>query len=95
MQRELATRFSRLTLIKGTNVKGIYDADPNKNINAKFLSSLTYDYALKNNIKVMDAAAFAICRDNNIKLLVLNMNEPGNLYKALVSGENIGSEVCN
>ena len=90
-----AAEINAECIIKGTNVKGIYDADPNKNINAKFLSSLTYDYALKNNIKVMDAAAFAICRDNNIKLLVLNMNEPGNLYKALVSGENIGSEVCN
>ena len=90
-----AAEINAECIIKGTNVKGIYDADPNKNINAKFLSSLTYDYALKNNIKVMDAAAFAICRDNNIKLLVLNMNEPGNLYKALVSGESIGSEVCN
>ena len=90
-----AAEINAECIIKGTNVKGIYDADPNKNINAKFLSSLTYDYALKNNIKVMDAAAFAICRDNNIKLLVLNMNEPGNLYKALVNGESIGSEVCN
>ena len=90
-----AAEINAECIIKGTNVEGIYDADPNKNINAKFLSSLTYDYALKNNIKVMDAAAFAICRDNNIKLLVLNMNEPGNLYKALVNGENIGSEVCN
>ena len=90
-----AAEINAECIIKGTNVKGIYDADPNKNINAKFLSSLTYEYALKNNIKVMDAAAFAICRDNNIKLLVLNMNESGNLYKALVSGESIGSEVCN
>ena len=90
-----AAEINAECIIKGTNVKGIYDADPNKNINAKFLASLTYDYALQNNIKVMDAAAFSICRDNKIKLLVLNMNEPGNLYKALVLGESIGSEVCN
>lgn len=88
-----AAEINAECIIKGTNVKGIYDSDPNKNKDAKFLASLTYSYALQNNIKVMDASAFSICRDNKIKLLVLNMNEPGNLVKALVHDENIGSEV--
>ncbi len=60
-------------MIKGTKVDGIYDSDPNKNPDAKFLPVITYSDALKNNIQVMDAAAFAICRDNKIPVIVMNI----------------------
>ena len=60
-------------MIKGTKVDGIYDSDPVKNPNAKFIPFMTYSDALKNNINVMDAAAFAICRDNKIPVIVTNI----------------------
>lgn len=80
-------------IIKGTKVDGIYDSDPNLNNDAKFLPELTYTYALENNIQIMDAAAFSLCRDNKIPVLILNMQKAGNLAKALINNEKIGSLV--
>ena len=62
-------------LIKGTKVNGIYDKDPAKFKDAKFLPELTFSEALKNNIQVMDSAAFAICRDNKIPVWVMNIQD--------------------
>lgn len=80
-------------VVKGTNVDGIYDSNPKNNVNAKFLSDLTYTDALKNNINVMDAAAFSLCRDNKIPVLVLNMQKAGNLADLLIHDKKIGSVV--
>ncbi len=77
---------------KATNVDGVYDKDPNKFDDAVKFDVLTQDDILEKNLKVMDATAAALCRDNNIPTLVFNLNEPENIIRA-VNGENIGTIV--
>lgn len=70
-------------LFKGTSVDGVYDADPNKVENATRYETLSYNRVLSDNLKVMDAAAVALCRDNEIPIVVFNIREQGNLAKVL------------
>ena len=70
-------------LFKGTSVDGVYDSDPKKNANAKRYDSVTYDKVLADNLKVMDASAVALCRDNNIPIVVFSIREKGNLARVL------------
>jgi uridylate kinase len=70
-------------LFKGTSVDGVYDADPKKVSGAKRYETVTYDTVLSDNLKVMDASAIALCRDNNIPIVVFNIREPGNLAEVL------------
>jgi uridylate kinase len=78
--------------MKATNVDGIYDKDPNKHKDAVRYETITYTEAINRQLKVMDTSAFALCRENNIPILVFNMNVPGNLVKA-ARGEKIGTLV--
>lgn len=64
-------------LLKGTQVDGVYDADPKKVKNAKRYESLTFQEVLSGNLKVMDAAAIALARDNNVPILVFSIHNPG------------------
>jgi len=73
-------------LIKATKVNGIYDKDPNKFKNAKKLDRLSYNKALKDNIKVMDDTSIALARENNMPIIVCNMFEKGNLL-AIINGD--------
>ena len=70
-------------LFKGTSVDGIYDADPKKKQGAKRYDELTFNRVLADDLKVMDAAAVALCRDNNIPIVVFNVRQPGNLAEVL------------
>ena len=70
-------------LLKGTSVDGVYDADPKKVSNAKRYETLSYDRVLSDNLKVMDASAVALCRDNNIPIVVFSIREQGNILKVL------------
>jgi uridylate kinase len=70
-------------LLKGTSVDGVYDADPKKVKNAKRYDTLSYDRVLADNLKVMDASAVSLCRDNNIPIVVFSIREPGNILKVL------------
>jgi uridylate kinase len=70
-------------LLKGTSVDGVYTADPKKDANATRYEHVTFDRVLSDNLKVMDAAAIALCRDNNIPIIVFNIRELGNLKKIL------------
>ncbi len=70
-------------LFKGTSVDGVYDADPKKVKSAKRYETLTYDTVLAKNLKVMDASAVALCRDNKIPIVVFSIREQGNLAKVL------------
>lgn len=79
-------------LLKGTKVDGIYTADPRKDPSAKHLPTVTYDRVLRDNLNVMDAAAIAICRDNNTPVVVYDLSKPGNTLR-LVQGETIGTRV--
>jgi uridylate kinase len=73
-------------LFKGTSVDGVYDADPKTNPSAKRYDTVTYDRVLADNLRVMDASAVALCRDNDIPIIVFNIREQGNLVRVL-SGE--------
>ncbi|MCJ2177018.1 UMP kinase [Novosphingobium album (ex Hu et al. 2023)] len=71
-------------LLKGTSVDGVYDSDPKTNPDAKRYESVDYDTVLADNLKVMDASAVALCRDNSIPIVVFSIREKGNLAKVLV-----------
>ncbi|MBY4636109.1 UMP kinase [Sphingopyxis sp. XHP0097] len=79
-------------LLKGTSVDGVYNADPKKDPNAVRYDTLSYDRVLADNLKVMDASAVALCRDNNIPIVVFNIREPGNLARVL-AGEGVATVV--
>jgi len=70
-------------LLKGTSVDGVYDADPKKVPSATRYETLSYDRVLSDNLKVMDASAVALCRDNNIPIIVFSIREQGNILKVL------------
>ena len=81
-------------LFKGTSVDGVYDSDPKKNPQAKRYDSVTYDKVLADNLRVMDASAVALCRDNNIPIVVFSIREKGNLTRVL-AGEGVQTIVQN
>lgn len=77
-------------LLKGTKVDGVYDKDPVTNPDAVRYSSLSYDDAIEQNLKVMDLSAIALCRENKIPIVVFNFKEPGHLLR-IVKGDPIGT----
>ena len=79
-------------LLKATKVDGIYEADPKKVPEAKRYESLTYDEVIARNLQVMDTAAFALCRDQNLPLRIYDMMQPGALMRIL-RGESLGTLV--
>ena len=81
-------------LLKGTRVDGVYTADPEKDPSATRYETLTFEKALAENFRVMDQTAFAMCRENNMPIVVFDMNKRGNLLK-LVKGEKIGTVLSN
>jgi uridylate kinase len=70
-------------LLKGTSVDGVYDADPKTNPQARRYDMVDYDTVLADNLKVMDASAVALCRDNEIPIVVFSIRERGNLARVL------------
>ncbi|NLM70940.1 MAG: UMP kinase, partial [Synergistaceae bacterium] len=80
-------------LLKATKVDGIYSADPNKHPEAVLLHRLTYMEALRRRIEVMDAAAFSLCMENSIPIVVMNILQKGNLKEFLISDKDIGTVV--
>ncbi|WP_394269291.1 UMP kinase [Qipengyuania sp.] len=70
-------------LLKGTSVDGVYDSDPKHNPQARRFDTVTYDRVLADNLKVMDATAVALCRDNDIPIVVFSIREKGNLARVL------------
>jgi uridylate kinase len=89
-----AAEIGAQAIVKATNVEGVYDCDPRTNPDAKLLTRLSYMDALKMGLKVMDATAISLSMENGIPLLVLNMQTPGNLMRA-VMGEAIGSTITS
>ena len=82
-------------LFKGTSVDGVYDADPKLVPTAKRYRNRGLRHrVLAQNLKVMDASAIALCRDNNIPIVVFNIREPGNLA-AVLRGEGVSTVVQN
>jgi len=81
-------------LIKATTVDGIYDRDPRKNPGAMKFDKITYHEVLVRNLKVMDATAFAMCQQNRVPILVINMDDDSALRAAL-NGERVGTLVTD
>jgi uridylate kinase len=81
-----------IILLAKQGVDGVYDDDPRKNPNAKRYTDLTYDEYLAKDLKVADATAISLARDNHLSMLVFNLDEPGNIARA-VAGEPIGTFV--
>jgi uridylate kinase len=77
-------------MIKATKVDGVYSADPEKDPTAEFYPRLTYMDLLTRELKVMDATAISLLKDSQIPVLVINMNKPGNLVRA-ICGEQVGT----
>lgn len=78
-----ASQIDADILIKGTKVDGVYDSDPLKDSKARRMDSLSYTDVLRDNLRVMDSMAVALCRENSIPIFVFNIMEKGNLKKAL------------
>ncbi|MEG3161244.1 UMP kinase [Sphingomonas sp. LB2R24] len=81
-------------LFKGTSVDGVYNADPKTHPDAVRYETVTYSRVLSDDLKVMDASAIALCRDNNIPIVVFNIREPGNLA-AVLAGDGVSTIVQN
>ncbi|MEO1927906.1 MAG: UMP kinase [Nautiliaceae bacterium] len=83
-----ASEIGSGAIIKATKVDGIYDKDPQKYPDAKLLKEISYEEALKDNIKVMDDTAIALARENKLPIIVCNMFKKGNLLKILKNDPN-------
>ncbi len=79
-------------ILKATRVDGVYSADPEKNPRAKRFDRVAYIDVLKKRLEVMDATAIALCRENNLPIVVFNLRKSGNI-KRVVLGEKIGTVV--
>jgi uridylate kinase len=79
-------------ILKGTRVDGVYDADPEKNPNAKKFDTISFQDCISKNLKVMDMTAFTLCMENKLPIIVFDMNQAGNLMK-IVQGESVGTLV--
>jgi uridylate kinase len=79
-------------LIKATKVDGVYSADPVSNPDAAFYPRLSYDQALAEGLQVMDTTAIVLCREHEMPLRIMNINQSGALMR-LLQGEQIGSLV--
>lgn len=79
-------------MLKGTRVDGIYTADPEKDPTATKFDKISYDEIYNRGLRIMDLTATTLCRENGMKIIVFDMDTPGNLAKVL-SGENIGTLV--
>ena len=80
-------------IFKATQAGGVYDKDPNIYPDAVKYDKISYSKILTDELKVMDATAASLCRDNNLPLLVFNLGDPENIVRAC-RGENIGTYVC-
>jgi len=87
-----ANEINAEILLKGTNVDGIYSADPNIEKDARLLPEVTFQEVLAKNLRVMDTAAISLCRDNGVPISVFKLMEPGNIRR-IVCGERVGSVV--
>ena len=81
-------------LLKATKVDGIYDADPEKNKDARFIKNISYMEVLERQLKVMDMTAISLAMDNQLPLAVFNLHTPGNIRK-VVCGEDVGTRIGN
>lgn len=87
-----AAQIGADVILKGTRVDGVYDSDPEKNPAAEKFDTITFSEVLARGLKVMDATAFAMCRENGIPIVVFNFTREGMLEKVL-AGDSVGTLV--
>ena len=87
-----ASEIGADSLLKGTQVNGVYDRDPKKFHNAKFFKKISITDAMNKHLAVMDATALVLCRENNLAIRVFNLHKTGNIAKA-VRGGDVGTLV--
>ncbi|HVM44107.1 MAG TPA: UMP kinase [Gemmatimonadales bacterium] len=87
-----ALEIEAQVLLKGTNVDGVYTADPHKDAHAEFIPEVSYLDAMVKGLGVMDANAFGLCKDNGLPIHVFNINQPGAVLRIL-HGDRIGTIV--
>lgn len=87
-----AAEIDAEAIFKATKVDGVYDADPKLNPNAQRFQTLTYSHVLTHDLGVMDSTAIALCKDNNIPIVVFNLGISGNIRRA-IQGDPIGTLV--
>ncbi|MDN6655861.1 MAG: uridine monophosphate kinase, partial [Bifidobacterium crudilactis] len=92
IQRALEIHCAEVLMGKN-GVDGVYTADPRTDSEARMFTQLSYKRALVDNLAVMDASALSMARDNNMRIRVFGLEEPGNVTKAL-EGDQIGTLVC-
>ena len=80
-------------ILKGTKVDGIYSADPHKVTDAVRFETIRFQEVLEKQLKVMDASAISLCMDNELPIMVFNMQQPGNIVKAVCGDLSIGTMV--
>ena len=79
-------------LLKATKVNGLYDSDPVRNADARFIKTISYMEVLERQLKVMDMTAISLAMDNQLPLMVFNLKEKGNIQKVVI-GENVGTTI--
>jgi uridylate kinase len=79
-------------LLKATQVDGVYSGDPRKSKNVKLYKQVTLGEAIRKHLGIMDTAALALCRENNLSIRVFNLHKPQNIVRA-IRGQNIGTLV--
>ena len=87
-----AAEIGAEVILKATQVDGVYDSDPEINPQAKRYEQLSYQEAIEKNLRFMDQAAIALCRENGLPIVVFDMSVPGNVQK-VVCGESVGTRV--
>ena len=81
-------------LLKATMVSGVYDSDPKENADATQYDTVTFDTVLSDKLRVMDATAVVMCRDNDLPLRVIDLTQPNNLVRAMIDSD-VGTLVNN
>ncbi|MGY9030407.1 MAG: UMP kinase [Rhodobacterales bacterium] len=87
-----ASEMACEAIFKGTQVDGIYDKDPNLHSDAVRYDTVTYDEVLQKRLKVMDASAIALARDNSLPIIVFSLDEPGG-FRGILSGKGTYTKV--
>ncbi len=87
-----AAEIEAEVVFKATKVDGVYDCDPKVNPNARRYESLTYSHVLTHDLRVMDGTAIALCKENDIPIIVFDLSVQGNIVRA-IKGEKVGTIV--
>ena len=87
-----ANEISADVLLKATKVDGVYSADPVRDPNAHLIPEITYQQVLARDLRIMDAAAISLCRDNDLPIVIFDLTREGNIRR-VVCGERVGSVV--